>query len=67
MDEFRRKQQNLNKKLNYFLISKYGTSGELPPKTKPSDLVVNLRKTNNSGTESKEVKSPGLNGLLTRQ
>ena len=38
--EFEQKEQVMNKSLNYFLVSKYGHSGEPPMKVRdPHDLI----------------------------
>ena len=42
---YRNKEQKLNQKLSAFLKTRYGHSGDPPPKAKPQDLIMNLKKT----------------------
>ena len=44
MKDYRQRELTLNKSISKFLVSQYGNDGDLPPKEKKSNLIVQIKK-----------------------
>ena len=73
MKEYKQKEQKLNQGISRYLVSQYGHNGDLPPKGKPRDLIVQIKKkahakiTDGQSGKRKEQEDAGGKPFLTKK